>query len=167
MYHLVDKFACRAATGILETLATTACSKRHGRRRAATSTTSRLSCPRLEPAAARRLDGMPTKRLIERRPEVEPMSGNESTRIERTSSPLADGYLPRRSCGSRFSELFGSKPVAGTAGSPLSRRMLPQICRCRIRAAVDHCIADLDPCWEAVGQNLPGLAFLHRQQAAC
>jgi hypothetical protein len=80
MYHLVDKFACRAATGILETLATTACSKRHGRRRAAASTTSRLSCPRLEPAAAHRLAGMPTKRLIGRHPEEEPMSENEPPR---------------------------------------------------------------------------------------
>jgi hypothetical protein len=84
MHHLVDKFACRAATGILETSTTTACSKRHGRRRAAASTTSRLSCPALEPAAAHRLAGMPTKRLIGRRPEVEPMSGNEPTRIEFT-----------------------------------------------------------------------------------
>ena len=43
-----------------------------------------LSWPMLEPAAARRVAGMLTKRLNGRRPEEKPMSENESTGIEST-----------------------------------------------------------------------------------
>lgn len=50
-----------------------------------------LSCPTLEPAAARRVAGMATKRLNGRRHEEEPMSKNEPDGIE---SPQKRGDIP-------------------------------------------------------------------------